>query len=131
MQEVVAVLARCTPQLQAEVESKEERAWVRNTTRNILSVLSRKPKLPTVPLNAKHDRAATDVNREQRELVDELASHLDDDDRQLLKLHLDGFSHHEVGIILGLKDATVRQRMHRIVGNMRLIYEKLYNTHIQ
>lgn len=131
VQEVFAVLSRCHPQLPPDASPMMERAWLRTATRNILSNLSRRPTVPTVPLDKRHDRAADDEELKLRELVDELAAYLDDDERQLLQLHLDGFSPTDIGIILGAKADTVRHRLSRLVGKMRVIYEKLYNTHLQ
>lgn len=131
VQEVFAVLSRCHPQLPPDASPRVERAWLRTATRNVLNHLSRRPVVPTVPLTTKHDHAEDDGYRRRHELVDELAAYLDDDEHQLLQLHLDGFSNDEIAIILGIKTDAVRQRMHRIVGKMRATYEKLYNTHIQ
>lgn len=131
MQEVVAVLCRCAGQLQSDATSRAERLWVRNITRNVLSKLARRAEPPTVHMANDRDCPDDDVDLQRRELVDELAAHLNDTDRQLLQLYLDGFSNSEIALILGLKEAAVRQRMHRLVAKMRTIYEKLYNTYIQ
>ena len=131
VQEVFAVLSRCDPQLPPDASPKMERAWLRTASRNVLRNRSRHPVVPTVTLTAKHDRAEDDDYRRRRELVNELAAYLDDDDRQVLQLHLDGFSPADIGIILGAKADTVRHRLSRLVPKMRAIYEKLYNTHIQ
>lgn len=130
VQEVAAVLCRCVPHLHPGASTKEEQAWVHRITRTVLSNLSRRPTVPTVPLKAKHDHAEHDEKKEQRELLDELAAHLDDD-RTMLQLHLDGFSNYEIGIILELKTDTVRQRMYRLVFKLREIYEILNRTTIQ
>lgn len=130
-QDVFVVLSRCTPKLPPNANPKMERAWLRTAVRNILANKSRHQVLKTEPLTQEHDRADDDAARQQRELVDELATHLDADDRQLLELYLEGFSPTDIAVILDLKDVTVRHRLQRLVPKMRTIYEKLYNTHIQ
>lgn len=124
MQEVVIALWRHAGRLRTDASAAEERRWVRRLTLTALGNISRRGSIVTVPLRS--DYAYRDVDAEQRELIDELAAHLSDDDRRLLDLRLKGYSNNEIAAITGLEPGNVAQHMHRIVGRLRNIYERLY-----
>lgn len=58
------------------------------------------------------------------ERMHELTDSLGGDEKRLVVLYLEGFSAGEIAGILSLKEAAVRQRIHRIKNKLKKIYEK-------
>ena len=103
--------------LRQDAMPHEEKAWVEWQTRHVLSH-SRKPRdmehnLPELP----DDDTAAEAER--RTLVADLMAQLQDEDRQLMQMRLEGYSADEIAQATGLKRDAVYQRIHRIVARMR------------
>ena len=103
--------------LRPDAKPHEEKAWVEWQTRHVLSH-SRKPRdmehnLPELP----DDDTAAEAER--RTLVADLMAQLQDEDRQLMQMRLEGYSADEIAQATGLKRDAVYQRIHRIVARMR------------
>ena len=47
---------------------------------------------------------------------------LDDNEQELLTMHLDGYSHEEVAVKLGVSAASVRKRYSRIIAKLRELF---------
>ena len=104
-------------ELRQDAKPHEEKAWVEWQTRHVLSH-SRKPReleyeLPEV---SDDDDAA---EAERRALVADLMAQLQEEDRHLLQMRLEGYSAEEIAQATGLKRDAVYQRLHRIVAKMR------------
>ena len=103
--------------LRPDAKPHEEKAWVEWQTRHVLSH-SRKPRemehnLPEIP----DDDTAAETER--RTLVADLMAQLQDEDRQLMQMRLEGYSADEIANTMGIKRDAVYQRIHRIVARMR------------
>lgn len=103
--------------LRPDAKPHEEKSWVEWQTRHVLSH-SRKPRdmehnLPELP----DDDTAAEAER--RTLVADLMAQLQDEDRQLMQMRLEGYSADEIAQATGLKRDAVYQRIHRIVARMR------------
>ena len=104
-------------ELRQDAKPHEEKAWVEWQTRHVLSH-SRKPReleyeLPELP----DDEEAAEAER--RALVADLMAQLQEEDRKLLQMRLEGYSAEEIAQATGLKRDAVYQRLHRIVARMR------------
>ena len=104
-------------ELRQDAKPHEEKAWVEWQTRHVLSH-SRKHHeveyaLPELP----DDEEAAEAER--RALVADLMAQLQEEDRKLLQMRLEGYSAEEIAQATGLKRDAVYQRLHRIVARMR------------
>lgn len=122
VQEVSIALWRHFDQLRPDATLQEERAWVRWQTRSVLDFhrrMQRPTPLPLTPGMA--DMQAADDILEQQEELEELMSTLNDDERRMLRLQLEGYRADEIAEAMGLKRDAVYQRLHRVVGKMRRV----------
>lgn len=104
-------------ELDMNAKPYQQKAWVEWQVRHVLSH-SRKPRemehnLPEIP----DDDTAAETER--RTLVADLMAQLQDEDRQLMQMRLEGYSADEIAITMGIKRDAVYQRIHRIVARMR------------
>ena len=104
-------------ELDMNAKPYQQKAWVEWQVRHVLSH-SRKPRemehnLPELP----DDDTAAEAER--RTLVADLMAQLQDEDRQLMQMRLEGYSADEIAQATGLKRDAVYQRIHRIVARMR------------
>ena len=70
--------------------------------------------------------ADDDRDERLRETVDGLMACLDDDDRALLQMKLDGFNNDDLAMLTGLSYAAVATRLHRIRRRMAEYARKLH-----
>ena len=106
-------------ELDMNAKPYQQKAWVEWQVRHVLSH-SRKPRemehnMPELPDN---DAAA---EAERRTLVADLMAQLQDGDRQLMQMRLEGYSADEIANTMGIKRDAVYQRIHRIVARLRKI----------
>ena len=104
-------------ELDMNAKPYQQKAWVEWQVRHVLSH-SRKPRemehnLPEIP----DDDTAAETER--RTLVADLMAQLQDEDRQLMQMRLEGYSADEIAQATGMKRDAVYQRIHRIVARMR------------
>ena len=104
-------------ELDMNAKPYQQKAWVEWQVRHVLSH-SRKPRemehnLPEIP----DDDTAAETER--RTLVADLMAQLQDEDRQLMQMRLEGYSADEIANTMGIKRDAVYQRIHRIVARMR------------
>ena len=104
-------------ELDMNAKPYQQKAWVEWQVRHVLSH-SRKPRemehnMPELP----DDETAAEAER--RTLVADLMAQLQDEDRQLMQMRLEGYSADEIAQATGLKRDAVYQRIHRIVARMR------------
>ncbi len=122
VQEVSIALWRHFSQLRPDATLQEERAWVRWQIRSVLDFqrrMQRPTPLPLTPDMA--DMQTADDIFEQQEELEELMSTLNDDERRMLRLQLEGYRADEIAEAMGLKRDAVYQRLHRVVGKMRRV----------
>lgn len=70
---------------------------------------------------------ATDPAAEAAEQIEELTAMLPPAERDLVMLHLAGYSHSELAAMNDTTPNNVAVRLHRIIKKMRIIYNKLNN----
>lgn len=122
VQEVSIALWRHFGQLRPDATLQEERAWVRWQTRSALDFQRRMQRPAPLPLTpGMADLQAADDILEQQEELEELMSTLNDDERRMLRLQLEGYRADEIAEAMGLKRDAVYQRLHRVVGKMRRV----------
>lgn len=122
VQEVSIALWRHFGQLRPDATLQEERAWVRWQTRSVLDFQRRMQRPTPLPLTpGMADLQAADDIHEQQEELEELMSTLNDDERRMLRLQLEGYRADEIAEAMGLKRDAVYQRLHRVVGKMRRV----------
>lgn len=122
VQEVSIALWRHFGQLRPDATLQEERAWVRWQTRSVLDFQRRMQRPTPLPLTpGMADLQAADDILEQQEELEELMSTLNDDERRMLQLQLEGYRADEIAEAMGLKRDAVYQRLHRVVGKMRRV----------
>ena len=122
VQEVSIALWRHFGQLRPDATLQEERAWVRWQTRSVLDFQRRMQRPTPLPLTpGMADLQAADDIHEQQEELEELMSTLNDDERRMLRLQLEGYRADEITEAMGLKRDAVYQRLHRVVGKMRRV----------
>lgn len=122
VQEVSIALWRHFGQLRPDATLQEERAWVRWQTRSVLDFQRRMQRPTPLPLTpGMADLQAADDILEQQEELEELMSTLNDDERRMLQLQLEGYRADEIAEAMGLKRDAVYQRLHRAVVKMRRV----------
>lgn len=122
VQEVSIALWRHFDQLRPDASLQEERAWVRWQTRSVLDLWRRLQRPSPLPLtDCMVDTVATEDLLEQQEELEELMSTLNDDERRMLRLQLEGYRADEIAEAMGLNRDAVYQRMHRAVVKMRRV----------
>lgn len=122
VQEVSIALWRHFGQLRPDATLQEERAWVRWQTRSVLDFQRRMQRPTPLPLTpGMADLQAADDILEQQEELEELMSTLNDDERRMLRLQLEGYRADEIAEAMGLKRDAVYQRLHRAVVKMRRV----------
>lgn len=122
VQEVSIALWRHFGQLRPDATLQEERAWVRWQTRSALDFQRRMQRPTPLPLTpGMADLQVADDILEQHEELEELMSTLNDDERRMLRLQLEGYRADEIAEAMGLKRDAVYQRLHRAVVKMRRV----------
>lgn len=100
--------------------------WMKVVMRSVAGSWFRRKRVETVPL----DEAAqvTDQPAYDAELLDDLMSHLDAEERILLQERLDGYSSTEIGERHGIKANAVDQRIFRIINKLKQIAKREYGN---
>ena len=120
VQEVSIALWLHLDQLRTDVSPKEEQAWVWWMTRTTLDHLHRSQRPPMVALTEVMAETIPDAdNSAVEEDIEELMAALSPEERQLMRLHIEGYRADEIAKTLGLRRDTVYQRMHRALGKAR------------
>jgi len=122
VQEVSIALWRHFEQLQPKASPQEERAWVRWQIRSVIDFQRRKKRPLIQPLtDSIADTLVAENLLEKQEELDRLMASLNDDERRMLRLQLEGYRAEEIAEAMGLNRDAVYQRMHRAVGKMRRV----------
>lgn len=118
VQEVLERMWRKRESLREEVSESGERAWIRWQCRSVAEHHSRRKTPVMVPLDDQefHDDTS---DAERRELLLSLAEGLNDSERQLLDLLLEGYSTAEAAEKMGMKAHTADQLRYRMIQKMK------------
>lgn len=120
MQEVTIALWMHFDQLRHDASLHEERAWVCWQCRSALDLLRRKEHLSMQPLpNGVEETLQADDSTSWHETVDELLSVVNDDERRVMQLQLEGYDADEIADVMGVGRNAVYQRIHRAMSKMR------------
>jgi len=87
----------------------------------------RSPKSEPLEDHRLADRTIRIAFDDEVQLLEQITSSLRDDDKALLILHLEGYQHHEIATILGMKYSNVSTRLNRIRAYLRKKYK--YKAH--
>lgn len=117
-------LIECCDKLHHDVKPRVERAWVRRVADSVIARLLEEAPERYVQLT--EPLADDDRDERLRETVDGLMACLDDDDRALLQMKLDGFNNDDLAMLTGLSYAAVATRLHRIRRRMAEYARKLH-----
>ena len=124
IQEVLLQLWTARDKLREGCSAEEEKAWVRWHCRSVISHYHRRRRLPTVPLDSAEEVAATQAD-EDRETIEALSTGLDERQRKVLQMILDGYRADEIAATLGVKKRSVVQMRWRIVQRMKEKTDKI------
>lgn len=121
VQEVSLALWEHYGKLRPDAHPMEERAWVTWQTRTVLNHLHRGLSHHYEPLTpAVTERLEVEPEHANaRAVTEDLLASLPEDDREVVRLRLEGYSAAEIAAELGLKRDAVYQRLHRIVDKLR------------
>ncbi len=118
-QDVALRLWQHIGELRTDATPHEERAWMEWQVRHVLELAARRRRPVSMDrLPDMADESATNM-AEVKATVDDIASLLDADERQLLQMRLKGFSAEEIATEMGITRGAVYQRWHRIVAFLR------------
>lgn len=122
VQEVSIALWLHFDDLRPDASPREERAWVRWWTRSVLDLQRRKERPSLLPLTARvADTVAADDLLMQKEEMEHLMAALNPEERELVRLHIEGYRSEEIAETMRLSRDAVYQRFHRAVVKMRRV----------
>lgn len=124
VQEVYLTLWLHYDQLNPKANEWQQRAWVWLTTRSVLIDLYRKQAPETVTLDSFSEEQNTDTSMNYYEHIDNLMDKLNDEERRLMQMRLDGYDANEIAQVLGIERNAVYQRVNRIIYKLRKAYGK-------
>ncbi len=117
IQDVMMQLWHYRHSLRPDASDAEERQWVRLHCRSVFQHQRRKPTIETVPLEETHEVAANDHS--SREVIERLATDLDDREQRLLEMMLDGYTNSEMAQTLHTSESEVSLMRKRIIEKMK------------
>lgn len=119
-QECYATIWNSIDKLRPKASAFQQRLWVVLLCRSTIGHYLRHEPLQLVPLESVADTLKVATGNENlREAIDELAVGLSDTERKVIYLGIEGYSHLEIGIKLGVKADTVAHIRSRAIGKMR------------
>lgn len=125
VQEVYLTLWLKFDQLHRDASEWQQKVWLKRVARNVLIDLYRREKqavfydiseLPEIPESSHQDILS--------ETLEEMIEHLNDNERQLVQMRLDGYDASEIATALNVKSDAVYQRFCRIIKKLKAIYGK-------
>lgn len=104
----------------------KESTWVYRIAINAAQNYLRKylPKAETIPLSSITLEPATEMHNERIDTLYEAIRQLDTTDQTIVLAHLDGDSHRDIALALGMGESAVKMRFLRIKDKLRTIIEK-------
>ena len=127
MQEVFIAVWENIDALRSDSTPQQVNRWMQKVMR---TVFVRQVRRPRINAEAQLGEAANvaDTADSDRELIEELVSHLSPDDRQILQERFYGYSNAEIAVRMGMKENTLNKRMSRIVTKLKEIYKEIYEN---
>lgn len=127
MQEVFIAVWENIDALRSDSTPQQVNRWLQKVMR---TVFVRQIRRPSIKAEAQLGEAANvaDTADSDRELIEELVSHLPPDDRQILQERFYGYSNAEIAVRMGMKENTLNKRMSRIVTKLKEIYKEIYEN---
>jgi len=105
---------------------ESERAWVyRVATNTMLGICRRKDNRPKTapPCTGESTDNGSGYREEDYEYLRQLIDLLDEADRRVLRMQLDGFKSHEIASSLGISRSAVYHRLSRAINKLKRLYE--------
>jgi len=104
--------------LRPDSSAGQERLWVRFHCRSVFQHLGRKNSVTTVPLDTLGEEPAAD-SEERSELLERLATVLNEREHRVLDLVLDGYGNGEIAEAMHLKEKVVLQLRYSMMEKMK------------
>jgi RNA polymerase sigma factor (sigma-70 family) len=103
--------------------------WVYRIALNVALNFKRnsKQKVNLDPINEVSLLKAEAADKEEYEILYLIIKHLNDADKLLITLHLDGYSHEEIGEIAGISKNYVNVKIFRIKEQISTMYKNIGN----
>ena len=122
LQEVSIALWENIEKLRPDATPGQERAWVRWQARSVFYQIERRHKVSTMPIQDNLlNSSANEEAQSHKEILEDLLSTLNPDDKQMLCLYLEGYQGDEIGEKIGVSRNVVYQRMRRLIVKMRKV----------
>lgn len=127
VQDVMVALWQRMDYLDPASTPRQVNRWLQRLMRQaVFDRYFRRRPLPTVPVE--EAAAVSDDEGHDRELLDDLVSRLDPDERQLIAERLEGYTPAEMAEQHRTTVNTMNQRLSRITKKLKTIYNQLYAT---
>ncbi|MBO7200167.1 MAG: sigma-70 family RNA polymerase sigma factor [Bacteroidales bacterium] len=126
-QDILAELWQQMDSWRPDMSRKEESLWVLNVARRVLRSNYGKKKYKVVLCNDV-EVFEKNINIEvcNRELIDELKTHLDDKNRMVVENILQGFTINDMAMMYGIEQKAMEKRRHRAIQKLTEKYNELY-----
>lgn len=104
----------------------KESTWVYRVAINAAQNYLRSyiPRAETLPLTALDHEPATEMHNERLDTLYEAIRQLEATDQAIVLAHLDGDTHREIALALGMGESAVKMRFLRIKDKLRTLIEK-------
>jgi DNA-directed RNA polymerase specialized sigma24 family protein len=126
-QDILAELWQQMDSRKPDMARREESLWVLNISRRVLRSNYGKKKYKVVLCN---DVEVFEKNMNivvcNRELIDELKTHLDDKNRMVVENILQGFTINDMATMYGIEQKAMEKRRHRAIQKLTEKYNELY-----
>ena len=126
-QDILAELWQQMDSRKPDMARKEESLWVLNIARRVLRDKHGKKRVELVLCN---DVGVFEKNRHtvvcNRELIDELKTHLDDKNRMVVENILQGFGVNDMATMYGIDQEAMAKRQYRAIQKLTEKYNELY-----
>lgn len=100
----------------------EERIWVLWYTRRTLHNLHRRPQPEFEPVTDEMADRVSEESHREGELVEAMLESLSEEERELIRLRLDGYDAEEIGRMKALTADAVYQKIHRAIKKLKKRY---------
>lgn len=125
MQDILVAVWEQLGALRRDSSPRQVNRWLQRVMRTVLvRRLRAGRRRDAVPLAV--DIAADDSDAALRETIDDLVAHLGPDDREAVRLRLEGYDNGEIAASLGVSANSVNQRFFRLIPRLKKIYLRIY-----
>lgn len=102
----------------------KQKLWMYDSTRRVVRNITRKASHDIVTLNTLFNEQDYNEDNGYSELMDEILSKFNDEDKTILRMRIDGYQADTIGEVMGLKTNAVYQRVGRIINKIHTMIEK-------